>query len=144
MLKELVEELKEKRLTIDGYQSLIAETEAELEELPEWGRLQKYKQMLEEVRQEERDLENQIRQQAVEEYQRTGEKKPAAGIGIRVYKKLKYEPEQARAWCYTNLREALRLDKTAFEKYAKGVADVKPIGFVEFYEEPSATIAKEL
>lgn len=89
-------------------------------------------------------LRDEINQLTLLAYATTGNKKPAPGVGIRVSKSLAYDELKARDYCVNNLVEALKLDKRAFEKYANGVSEVKPLDFVTIIEIPSATIATDL
>jgi len=89
-------------------------------------------------------LRDEINQLTLLAYAHTGNKKPAPGVGVRVSRSLVYDELQARDYCIANLAEALKLDKRAFEKYANGVSEVKPLEFVTITETPSATIASDL
>jgi hypothetical protein len=67
-------------------------------------------------------------------------KKPFAGVGIRVGTLYTYKHEDAFEWAVEH-KAALQLDRKAFEQVCK--TDLKP-GFVTVQEVPTATIATDL
>jgi hypothetical protein len=77
-------------------------------------------------------------------YQETGEKKPANGVGIRVYQKVQYDEENAFEWCKVHLNTALKIDKRKLEKHLKAIQETAPPEWCEYYEEPKATISSDL
>lgn len=72
-------------------------------------------------------------------YELTGDKAPAAGVGIRIVKKVKYEFARAFEWAKVS-GMALTLDAKAFEK----IAVATPLPCAEIEEVPQATIATDL
>lgn len=87
-------------------------------------------------------LENQkavIITQAKEEYEETAEKKLLGNIGIRIVKKLSYEPNEALTWAKAH-DLALSLDKKTFEKIAKS----QEMPFVDITEDVTVTFPKEI
>jgi hypothetical protein len=87
-------------------------------------------------------LEAELRRVAIARYSETDEKK-FPGVSIRIMQKIRYDAEQALAWCQQNLKSAVKLDATKFEKAAKA-ADLDTLKFVERYEEASAAIDSDL
>ena len=87
-------------------------------------------------------LEAELRRIAIARYSETDEKK-FPGVSIRIMQKIRYDAEQALAWCQQNLKSAVKLDATKFEKAAKA-ADLDTLKFVERYEEASAAIDSDL
>jgi len=86
------------------------------------------------------ELESKIKGLAVSHYSETQEKKPVPGVEVKIFTVVDYDEKAAREWCFTNLRPALKLDKTEFEKMAKS-------GNVEIAQvrtEPRAQIASDL
>lgn len=85
------------------------------------------------------DLEGQLRALILSEYEQTGSKKPAPGLGVRVVTKLLYHPSDALRWA----REhdlAIKLDVPAFEKIARSTE----LPFVRTTQEATATISPDL
>ena len=80
-----------------------------------------------------------LRGEAVRLYEETGNKRPAPGVGIRVYRHLRYDMQEAANWCWRNAPALLMLDTKAFEKTAITLGAP-----VEEVEEVTAIIAKEL
>ena len=73
------------------------------------------------------------------EYAKTGNKKLEFGIGIRVVKKLVYEPKEALKWAKDHSL-CLCLDKRAFDSFAKS----QEIDFVLKEEKVLVTFPKEI
>jgi len=85
------------------------------------------------------EAETNIREQALSEYEKTGEKKFGCGVGIRIMKSLIYEEKQALTWAKTHSL-ALKLDRRAFENIAKA----EDIDFVKTQENATATIPTKI
>lgn len=88
--------------------------------------------------------EETARSEAVKAFADTGNKHPHAAITIAETTQVIYSETTAFDYCQKELPSALKLDKRAFEKYAKAVADVKPLAFVEITKEPQARIKTDL
>ena len=88
------------------------------------------------------ESETSVRDIAVEEYKKTGEKKLSYGIGIRVSNLFEYEEEKAFNWCMEH-KMALKLDNKAFEKTLKSGA-LKIPEFVSEKEKVTATIPSKI
>ncbi len=85
------------------------------------------------------ELETSIRDETIDIYNKTGEKKQEFGLGIRVLTKLEYSQITAFEWAKEH-DMALALNKKVFEKLAK-TTDIK---FVVKTEVPSATIPTKI
>ena len=86
-------------------------------------------------------LEAQLREQALHEYERTGARKPVLGVTIRLATEVKYDPAEGLAWAVANRHlNLLRLETKAFEQAVKAL---KP-EFVTLVERPQVTIARDL
>lgn len=83
------------------------------------------------------DLESRVRLAAVAEFERTGSKKLAHGVGIRVTRKLDYDPGRAFEWAKDH-HMALQLDRREFENLMK--ATVQRPAWVHELEVPTATL----
>ena len=55
-----------------------------------------------------------------------------------------YDDDLAFAYCRSELPQALKLDKRIFEKFIKGVQEVRPLDFVTVEEKITPTIASDL
>ena len=86
-----------------------------------------------------RRAEEELRQEAVQAFLATGEKRPSPGVEVRLYDVLIYDSLKAFEWALEH-KQALQLSKPVFEKIAK--AD-KP-EFVTITQEPRALIASDL
>jgi hypothetical protein len=83
--------------------------------------------------------ERRLRDLTVEEFELTGELKPAAGVSIRMVTEIDYPEADAFAWAKEH-NMALALDRKGFDAIAK----TNPLPFVKVRKVPQATIAKEL
>lgn len=83
--------------------------------------------------------ESLLRQTALESYALDGNKAPIAGVIIKEFETLVYDPAVALAWAL-NHSMALQLDVKAFEKIAK----VSPLACVSYRGEARAQIATDL
>jgi hypothetical protein len=88
-----------------------------------------------------------LRASVLAHYEQTEETRPTAGVQVKLYTHLDYDPEKADKW--TRERGLARiperiipetLDRKAFEKIAKAT----PIDFVVNRQEPKVTIATDL
>ena len=86
-----------------------------------------------------RDAETWVRVAGLALYEATSEKK-FPGVTIKMFKTIKYEPQDALEWCKEKYPEALTFQKNMFEK----AAEVLKPTFVKFGEEPRVTIASDL
>jgi hypothetical protein len=94
-------------------------------------------EMIAEVREKVNDL-------TLQAYLDTGNKKPAPGVGIRVYQKVQYDEDNAFEWCKVHLNTALKIDKRKLEKHLKAIRGTAPPEWVEYFEEPKPTISSDL
>lgn len=83
--------------------------------------------------------ELKLRQMAEEECEKTKDKKPGIGLGIRLVKRFIYNPELALAWAKEHSL-ALNLNTKEFEKQTL----ISKPDFVTIIEQPQATIAPNL
>ena len=135
------------KILASARQSLSIAKEEKARILSEIEQREDYKQFSEieaKAKADIEEVENILRESAVEKYKETKEKQVAPYIEIRVTKSLSYEQWRAVDWCKDNLKDALKLDKSLFEKHAKAVAGTAPIHFVGVIETPQATIATDL
>lgn len=84
-------------------------------------------------------VEEKLRQKAVDEFIKTGNKQPFPGMAIRENVKVEYDEKTATEWAVRKSQTMLKLDKTKFEKYAKEYPE--DLGFVKVYKLPVATIS---
>lgn len=144
-LAEALQELAQENYFADQYKESADTIMAAIQETDAWKDYEKCKEIYKKHIDRAYELREIVSNLTIQAFQETGNKKPAPGVGIRVYKSLKYNPDAALAWAKANnLDAAIQLNKSNFEKYAKGVADVMPLDFVEYLEEPKATISSDL
>ena len=144
MLQDKLKELAKKNRRVEEMQDLISLTMELLEQTQEWQDYQTTKEKFEEVKQEIEDLRAEINDLTLDEYEKTGNKKPVSGVSIRIYKKVDYEDEIAFEWCMNHLQPALKIDKTKLEKHLKAIEETAPPNWCVYYEEPKPTIASDL
>ena len=138
-LAQQVRLLAQERVRIAAAQAAINSLREEIAKTELGQALAKQEVTLAALRSDATVLDACIRSLAVEEYNKTGSKSPAPGIGIRVTKRLEYDEDVALEWARTNAPVLVveSLDKKGFEKLA-------PAEIVTVEECPTATIAKEL
>jgi hypothetical protein len=85
--------------------------------------------------------EAKLRDLTLAAYAETCNKKPAAGVGIRIVKEVTCDEAEAIKWAVeAKALNCLSLQKANFKKVAEGLA----LPFVEIKEVATATIAKDL
>ena len=144
MLQDKLKELAEANLRLANLKEQRECVEEERQKSPWYAQMQS---ILEDMALETETvdaLRSEINALTIDDYLQTGNKKPAPGVGIRINTSLLYDSGRAFDYCVANLTEAIVLDKKVFEKYAKGVSEVKPLDFVTIEEKPTATIASDL
>lgn len=143
-LKTLLEALAFSRKLMARFDEQAAIFEAQmLDTIP--GKV--YQAIREECKQQakvEEDLNSKIRAATIELYNANpeGGKKPAPGVGIRIVKRAKYDPLEARKYCLEKLPGLMDLNKEKFEKMA--TSGLYPFDFVTIEEFVTATIASDL
>jgi len=136
-IKTKLTEVKRQRNILEGMREEKIKIETEFRE--------KNKGLFNDIMQLSDDLietETSVRDLAVEEYKKTGEKKLSYGIGIRVSNSFDYEEGKAFDWCMEH-KMALKLDNRAFEKTLKSGA-LKIPEFVSEKEKVTATIPSNI
>ena len=88
------------------------------------------------------EKEAELRVAILLSYTEDGNKKPHPALGIRITKKLDYDPAYAEEWAHAHSPNLLMLDKKRFEKVLK--AGGMPDFPATEHEKPTATIAKDL
>jgi hypothetical protein len=88
------------------------------------------------------DLETQIKNTAISEFNTTGEKKVHPKVEVKIFKKFSIvSPARVLAWVKTNLADALVFDEKKVKNYATKIG---PVEGTELVDEPRAQIAAEL
>ena len=97
---------------------------------------------IEVVSSKQEEIKEEVRTEAIEEFDKTGKKKLLGGIGIRILSKLIYRESEAVKWAEENMPVAIKevLDKKQFENYAKS----SDLDFVDKEEKVSVTFPKEI
>jgi hypothetical protein len=90
------------------------------------------------------ELETGLRALAVDYFKQTGVKSAHEAASVRLVDEAVYDQAEAASWAWENLREAFKFDAKAFEKYAKGVREVKPLPFVKFEKKMQPMISRKL
>jgi hypothetical protein len=126
----------------DGLSVVVAAAEEELDQTPQACALAEAKDALNAKKVEIRAVEEEVRKFAIGAYEESGEKRPAPGVQVKVYSRIRYEVDRAMDWCKeyapTFIRETL--DTKSFEKVAPNLVGAP----VTVEEEPRATIATDL
>ncbi len=142
-LIQAIARLRDLRGMVDQQKIRFEELQEELSFQPEWQDLQEAKASLKALDSEVQVAEAQVRELALEVYRATGEKRPAAGVQIKLTTRLVYDVKGAITWVWMHLPDAIKLDVKFFEKQVKkgGFPDPPPVKIIE---EPAAYIDAEL
>jgi hypothetical protein len=81
-----------------------------------------------------------VREAALAEFRQTGDKAPAKGVSIRLFKTYKYDATEAINWCALNAPTFLAIDAKRFERAAEQL-DGAPVT-IEY--DPQPAIAGDL
>ena len=143
-LRSKLKELAELAVETEERQYLVETTFEMVKAMPLYQDFEEASLRSKELQGKMKNLRSDINALTIEAYRQTKEKRPVSGVGVRVGKALVYDVEKAREFCLAELPQALKLDTSAFERYAKGVQEVKPLDFVSVEEKVTATIAGDL
>jgi len=139
-LDKRVEALTVVRRAIAEQQRVVDEALETLQALPEYRALETAGARLRELRANEDAIQEEVRELALREYQKTGNKRPHSAVQIKVFTVLAYDNDKALDYCRQHLPGALKLDKRAFEKVAKAAN----LEFISVTKVPKATISRGL
>lgn len=141
-MDHLIARLARARQIEAEYRSEVEELEAELAGTPAGRRLAEIKgKFLPTACADVGDAEEAVRTAALDLYESNGHHKQVhPAVTVKVFTHLEYDPEDAIRYAREHLPQALKLDRSAFEKAAR-VLEPK---FVTVLEEPRATVARDL
>ncbi len=86
--------------------------------------------------------EADLREAALAEYRETGNARPIAGVQVKIFLELAYDPKEALKWAKEHFL-AIALDRKEFESIAKS-SPHNIEGLVRFTEVPRVQIATDL
>ena len=128
--------LTEARAMLAEQEALVATCKADLEQTPEFIRLQATTAQLKDVKEWEAESADAVREMALSLFTSTGEKKPHKNVQVKMFTKLVYDAGQALEYALANLPAALKLDTKKFEAVAKALS----LPFIATEEEPRVYI----
>jgi vacuolar-type H+-ATPase subunit D/Vma8 len=89
--------------------------------------------------------ETLAKQEALAEYEVTQDKRPMAGVEIKVFKTVEYDEQAATVWCRMSAPTMLKLDVKRFEKAVKdGVFAAEVSRIAQVIDEPRAQLGGDL
>lgn len=141
-LYEQTVELARLRSAADEATERLADIEAQLALTPLGRMRDDVAKTLADLKSKIKDVDGVIRDDlALAVYRETGNKSPAPGISIKLYKVLRYDPDDALVWARRNSPALVieTLDTKGFEKVAVTLGAP-----VSEEEEPRVTIARDL
>ncbi len=133
-IQALIEETKKQRAAFAALSTVLGDVKAAFATT--------HAELIASVAKAKTDLEiaeEALRTEAIATYEKTGAKKIADGVGVRLVKELVYKPDDALQWAKHH-DMCLALDVKAFETLAK----TQRLDFVAILEAPQGTISKEL
>lgn len=144
MLQEKLRELAYIKAQTENRQGTVEALYEVVKSLPEFAEFEREQAAVKQLQDKMTAIRSEINDLTLAAYNETGNKKPANGVGIRVGVSYVYDGEVAKNYCLAELPEALKLDTRIFEKYIKGIMEVKPLNFVTTEEKVTPTIASDL
>lgn len=139
-LEVAVRTLAERRREVRLLQAEVAERRQELEQMFEARRLAEAEARLKDAVAALEAADMQTRELAVAVYRDTLNKRPVAGVEVRLFRRLVYDRCQVLDWCRLNAPALLTVDWAAFTKTALGL----PGAPVTVEDEPRAFITADL
>jgi len=147
-LENKLAELANARKMAADLKSLAKEARAALEQATTYRCWQDAQEQARQAEAEAMNIEITVRDLAIHHWMITGEKKPAAGIEIKIFQEIRYDAAKALEYAKASLPAALRLDTRTFEAVArtlvKAGAIKEQMPFVDVCEDPRAQISKAL
>lgn len=140
-LAELVRQLAEARSMQAFSKQRLAELEKAFKESQDY---KLYSAYLSDANKQASELDQDVRKIAVELFKQNGDKKPHPAIEIKDMTSMDYDDTLALAWCKHRLPDAIKFDRSLFEKHARAIRETSPIKFVTFTTTPKANIASNL
>jgi hypothetical protein len=87
-------------------------------------------------------LDAAVRKAALDDFRQNGERAVYAGVSVKLFTKVDYDPKAMRDWAKANMTSLLSLDRQATELAAKaGILDDAPVTVTK---EPRVQIATDL
>ena len=129
-------------------QSEIADAENELDsmqkQLEESERWQTHATIKAEAKARVDTIKAELRNLAIEYFEKTGRKTAHEAVKVRVTTRVKYDITEAENWSREHLPEAFKFDTRTFENYVKRVREIRALDFVSFEEEPQPALARDV
>ncbi len=117
-LHDALRQLATARTNVALTKEMVSQAGEILHATPEWAAFEKASAGLATASAAEADAYAQAREVALETFRTTGDKNPAQGVAIKMYKHVRYEVAEALSWCKTHAPVFVKevLDARAFEK----------------------------
>ena len=128
------------RQVVGEREATLAAYETELHTTQLWKALEERRASLQKARTAQSDLEVKVRKAAMKTFVETDDRTPHPAVKIKDFTALDYDDEDAIEYAREHLPKALKLVKRVFDKAAK----VLELDFVVIWQEPRATIARNL
>lgn len=150
MIQDKIEQLAKARRLLKDEQDNLSTIEAEI--AAAFGkRLAMVKVQLGEAKLAAQDAEGVVRAEALDLYAQDGNKRPHPKVQIKVYRVYQYDEVEALDFARAHMPGALKLNKRAFEKAARGLEGMdlgevtgQLAEVVTIRDNPRATIARDL
>ncbi len=124
------------------FREAIKECQTALEATPEWAKLQLYQKEERHANEQCIMWEDLAKHDAMRDFKSTGNKAPAPGVTIKVFRQLRYDSDEVLSWCKTNAPTFVRetLDRKSFDEVAHALEGAP----IEIIAEPRAQLASDL
>ena len=139
-LRAQVREVHVHRQVLSDISAAMATYQAKLEQTEEWKGLQELKAGARTQGDLLAKQEQTLREMVYAAFKETGDKAPVAGVTVKQFKRVDFNPAEAMAWCKVN---AVALVKEVLDPNYRNVAEALG-GPVSITYEPRVTIATDL
>lgn len=140
MIAEALADLAKMRRQEDRILAELKEAREALERTEEWLRVSMIEADLKSCRAFQVATRARAVESALAMFQETGDKAPAPGVSIKMFKRLYYDVDAAKDWCMYHAPALLKVDTKAFERTAPELK----CPLVEIRLDPVPTIASDL
>jgi len=143
-MKEKLKELAQARWALGELRALEMSRQENMEQTPEGMAYLETKCKIKELEQDIEVIDADIRSWSLVQYHLYNERNPIDHVKIKVMRKMIFDEDEAKSWCLEHNPVMLKLDTPKFKRFVRAVDGIQDVDCVELYNEPIATIARDL
>ena len=137
-------ELAQARWALGELQDLEMSRRENMEQTPEGVAYLETKCKIKELEQDIEIIDASIRGWSLLQYRLYNERNPINHVKIKVMRRMIFDEDEAEQWCLEHNPVMLKLDTPKFKRFVRAVDGIQDVDCVELYNEPIATIARDL